>query len=109
MSFEVIHCDCSSHASLTLESAVRMGLFSSEHDGQSKFSGLSGKYLPCQFLYDSKGSELFEKITELQEYYPTRSELQILKEHATSIADAVCGSEVKHVFHACIRGFFYSG
>ncbi len=42
--------------------------------------GLSNnpKSLPSKYLYDSKGSFLFEKIMELEEYYPTQCELEIL-------------------------------
>jgi L-histidine Nalpha-methyltransferase len=43
-------------------------------------AGLSAtpKKLPPKYFYDSTGSELFEKITELPEYYPTRTEIGIL-------------------------------
>lgn len=37
------------------------------------------KSIPCRFLYDRHGSELFEQITGLSEYYPTRTETTILK------------------------------
>lgn len=37
------------------------------------------KTLPTRFLYDARGSELFERITELEEYYPTRTEIGILE------------------------------
>lgn len=37
------------------------------------------KTLPTRFLYDARGSELFEQITELDEYYPTRTEIGILE------------------------------
>jgi L-histidine N-alpha-methyltransferase len=46
------------------------------------------KTLPPRWFYDSRGSELFEQITELPEYYPTRTERQILREHADDIAAA---------------------
>ncbi len=36
------------------------------------------KYISSKFFYDEKGSELFETITELDEYYPTRTEKSIL-------------------------------
>jgi len=38
----------------------------------------SPKTLPPKWLYDENGSELFEKITQLDEYYPTRAERSIL-------------------------------
>ncbi len=55
---------------------------------QAVIEGLSApqKSLPCRFFYDAEGSVLFEKITELPEYYPTRSEIAILETQAASIA-----------------------
>ena len=47
------------------------------------------KTLPCQYFYDEAGSELFEQITELEEYYPTRTEVAILNAHAGDMADAL--------------------
>lgn len=44
------------------------------------------KTLPCQYFYDAAGSDLFEQITELPEYYPTRTETAILQAHAVEIA-----------------------
>lgn len=51
--------------------------------------GLEGdsKTIPCRFLYDSKGSRLFEEITDLEEYYPTRTEIKLLKAHSEEIAE----------------------
>jgi L-histidine N-alpha-methyltransferase len=46
------------------------------------------KSLPPRWFYDARGSELFEQITELPEYYPTRTEAQILRAHAGDIAAA---------------------
>jgi L-histidine N-alpha-methyltransferase len=53
-------------------------------------AGLSArrKSLPCHLLYDEEGSRLFEAITELPEYYLTRTELAILTERAGEIAVA---------------------
>ena len=47
------------------------------------------KVIPARFFYDSEGSELFEAITDLPEYYPTRTEIGILTDHAADIAAAV--------------------
>ncbi|MFF4760184.1 L-histidine N(alpha)-methyltransferase [Streptomyces sp. NPDC001292] len=47
------------------------------------------KTLPPKWFYDARGSELFERITELPEYYPTRAELEILAGRATEIAAAL--------------------
>ena len=44
------------------------------------------KSLPPKWFYDAQGSALFEKITELPEYYPTRAERSILQAAATEIA-----------------------
>ncbi len=46
------------------------------------------KTLPPKWFYDAHGSELFEKITELPEYYPTRAEREILVARAADIASA---------------------
>ncbi|MDH6118322.1 L-histidine N-alpha-methyltransferase [Kitasatospora sp. GAS204A] len=46
------------------------------------------KWLPPKWFYDKRGSELFEDITKLPEYYPTRAERAILTERATEIAQA---------------------
>ena len=46
------------------------------------------KALPPKWFYDGRGSELFERITELPEYYPTRAERAALTAHATEIAEA---------------------
>src|SRR5262245_20616238 len=43
------------------------------------------KTLPAKYFYDSTGSRLFERITELPEYYLTRTELGLLEERATDI------------------------
>ena len=44
------------------------------------------KYLPPKYFYDLIGSGLFDRITTLAEYYPTRSELGLLTKHAPAIA-----------------------
>ncbi|MFP1625640.1 L-histidine N(alpha)-methyltransferase [Streptomyces sp. 5K101] len=46
------------------------------------------KVLPPKWFYDARGSELFEEITRLPEYYPTRAEREILAERAGEIAAA---------------------
>jgi dimethylhistidine N-methyltransferase len=47
------------------------------------------KSLPCRFFYDARGSELFEEITRLPEYYPTRTEAAILEAHAAEMAESL--------------------
>jgi dimethylhistidine N-methyltransferase len=55
---------------------------------QDVIAGLSQhrKTLPCRWLYDERGSELFEQITQLEEYYPTRVETGILRSNSAEIA-----------------------
>ena len=59
-------------------------------------AGLSNspRTLPCKYLYDERGAQLFQKICELPEYYITRTELQILRRHARDIA-AVLGRGIE--------------
>jgi dimethylhistidine N-methyltransferase len=47
------------------------------------------KQLPPKYFYDEAGSKLFEEITLLPEYYPTRTELQILRDDGAEIAAAI--------------------
>jgi L-histidine Nalpha-methyltransferase len=49
------------------------------------FAG-SRKSIPCKFLYDARGSALFEEICHLPEYYPTRTEIAIIEDNAADIA-----------------------
>ena len=44
----------------------------------SGLKDINQKKLNSKYFYDKKGSELFEKITNLSEYYPTKKELEIL-------------------------------
>ncbi|WP_207415827.1 L-histidine N(alpha)-methyltransferase [Roseomonas haemaphysalidis] len=54
-------------------------------------TGLSAerKTLPCKWLYDAEGTRLFEAITNLPEYYPTRTEVAILEQCGPEIARAI--------------------
>ena len=47
------------------------------------------KTLPCKYFYDARGSELFDQICELPEYYPTRTETAILAQSVDEIASVV--------------------
>ncbi|MEM7677987.1 MAG: L-histidine N(alpha)-methyltransferase, partial [Myxococcota bacterium] len=55
--------------------------------------GLSSmpKRLPSHLIYDDRGSELFQTIMSLPEYYPTRVEEQILRERAADILKSLNG------------------
>jgi len=61
------------HADRALRRDARTGLASSP------------KWLPPKWFYDARGSDLFERITRLPEYYPTRAERSILTSHAADI------------------------
>ncbi len=50
---------------------------------------LRPKTLSPKYFYDSRGSQLFEQITQLPEYYPTRTELRILRDNARRLAALV--------------------
>ncbi len=54
-------------------------------DGLSK----QQKTLPCKFFYDERGSKIFEQICELDEYYPTRTELGIMKSYIDEMASLI--------------------
>lgn len=47
------------------------------------------KSIPCKYLYDARGSQLFDLICDLDEYYPTRTELAIMREFGEEIAACV--------------------
>lgn len=64
-------------ADLRFASDVRAGL------------ALPQKSVPAKYFYDAEGSALFEAITRLEAYYPTRTERAILRAHAGEMADAV--------------------
>src|SRR5213595_1938768 len=71
-------------------SAARLGELRDERAAFAKdvIEGLSAtpKRLPPKYFYDAAGSELFEQITLLPEYCPTRTELGILRERGSAIA-----------------------
>jgi dimethylhistidine N-methyltransferase len=58
---------------------------------QDVLTGLSSKpkWMAAKHFYDAEGSKLFERIMQLPEYYPTRSEMQTLRENTAAIASLV--------------------
>jgi L-histidine Nalpha-methyltransferase len=50
--------------------------------------------LPCRFFYDARGSALFEEITQLEEYYPTRVETALLEAYGAEIAERMGNARV---------------
>ena len=62
---------------------------------QDVLAGLSAspKRLPCKYFYDRRGSELFDRICLLDEYYPTRCELAIMERFAPEMGQQI-GADV---------------
>lgn len=52
------------------------------------------KELPPKYFYDARGSQLFDRITSLPEYYPSRAERQILNRHAPAIVSETHAREL---------------
>jgi len=77
---DIIHHLSPDHLGRSLRADVRAGL------------SVSPKTLPPKWFYDKLGSELFERITGLPEYYPTRAEREVLELHAAEMATA-CPAE----------------
>ena len=64
--------------------------------GKDVINGLSSevKTLPCYYLYDDRGSRLFEQICDTPEYYPTRTEQAILETYAAEIVQLTGACEL---------------
>ncbi len=63
----------------------------------------SPKELPSQYLYDDRGSQLFDQICEQPEYYLTRTEFKIMRTHIADIASAI-GPNVAMIEPGCGSG-----
>jgi L-histidine Nalpha-methyltransferase len=80
--------------------AIRIDSFLSESDERSLandvLDGLTRpfKEIPPKHFYDARGSELFERICELPEYYPTRAEREILVTRADEIVERTGAGEL---------------
>ncbi|KAB8334541.1 L-histidine N(alpha)-methyltransferase [Scytonema tolypothrichoides VB-61278] len=66
------------------------------NDGEDVIQGLTQarKSLPAKYFYDERGSQLFEQICQLPEYYPTRTEAWILSQYADEIAQMTGSCEL---------------
>ena len=79
--------------------AVEPGLRIVDHDAEGVdtafredvLAGLAQRHkaIPARWFYDETGSQLFEDITQLPEYYPTRAEAEILERHGADFATVV--------------------
>src|SRR5437660_6440612 len=57
----------------------------------------SPREIPFKYLYDDRGSELFEQITRLPEYFPTRTERALLEARAAAIVEAAGNTALSDV------------
>jgi len=73
-----------SDGTLETDAATRQAVLAAAAEGLLR----PDKRLPAWLLYDARGSALFEEITELPEYYPTRTERAILAAHAGEMVEA---------------------
>lgn len=51
--------------------------------------GKMQKEIPAKYFYDERGSVLFDRISELEEYYPTRTEIGLLERHRAEMAEII--------------------
>ena len=67
-----------------------------DHSHQELVQGLCGsqKRIPSKYFYDEVGSNLFNRITRLPEYYLTRSELNVLNQFKADISDYFCSEKI---------------
>ena len=63
-------------------------------DAVLKGLSLKKKKLPSWLIYDTKGSEIFKQITELENYHPSRCELEILNTHKTTLSKIFFNSPI---------------
>ena len=47
------------------------------------------KHIPCGYLYNDRGSQLYEEITKLKQYYPFQTEKDLLSQHAMQIVSSI--------------------
>ncbi len=78
---------------LRSENEFRAGLARDVREGLTR----SPKELPPKYFYDARGSQLFEEITRLPEYYLTRAETAILERHADEIVERADPDEIVEI------------
>jgi dimethylhistidine N-methyltransferase len=68
-----------------------LDLAPADHFRADVLRGLAGpeKTIPCKYFYDAAGSRLFDQICAQPEYYPTRTELVIMRRHVREMAEAL--------------------
>jgi len=87
------HVDVSPHTSLSPPAVDASAAITTAEDPvlDEVLAGLRDrpKHLPCKLFYDQRGSELFDRICDLPEYYPTRTETGILTQHVKEIVQRI--------------------
>lgn len=78
----------SGNTAMHIEHLLNPNLSTNTDEGSDVIKGFTQtpKSLPPRYFYDDKGSQLFEQICELPEYYPTRTEAAILQQYASEVA-----------------------
>lgn len=97
ISFPTANQESATHSErLQIKDLSDPNVTASANDGSDVIAGLTQeqKTIPCHYLYDDRGSEIFEQICELPEYYPTRTEAQILRENGRAIAQTTGNCEL---------------
>ena len=87
-----------------LEESIETAWQDAEHCPKEQLArdvraSLSGREpsLPCKYLYDNRGSQLFEQITQLPEYYLTRAEVSLLKSQGRSLIERIRPAELTEI------------
>ena len=88
-----------SGAAATAESLSAEEAGSADDFADAVLSGLARRprSIPCRFFYDARGSELFEEITRLPEYYLTRAETSILERCASELVGLARPREIVEI------------
>jgi dimethylhistidine N-methyltransferase len=75
----------------TISCAERFDLHDAQEFLHDVLAGLAEtpKTLPCKYFYDERGSQLFDRICRLDEYYLTQAELQIMRSSASAMAEQI--------------------
>ena len=79
-----------------VDRAFRSDVLSGLREGQ--------KAIPARWLYDDAGSQLYEDITQVPEYYPARAETQILQERGADFAEAIAAGATHLRIGSAITG-----
>ena len=81
-------------ASARTATLVSLGAESKALEELRRHLSRTPREIPCKYLYDDRGSQLFEQITRLSEYFPTRTERALLEARAAAIIEGAGGASV---------------